>query len=136
MALIEETIRIEASIAPPGESVRDFGRGLYLTRAGTVVDDRDEALLIRSPKSYPTITALEADSPGGDIRDAGRAWFSANPHPRSLLIGNQIVVDQPCFVFGSDDRDTGANIEALGDGVSVTLGGNAVTRHQLSLIHI
>ena len=127
MALIEETIRIEASIAPPGESVRDFGRGLYLTRADTVETDPDAAVLIRSPKSYPTVTALEADSPGGDIVDAGRAWFSANPHPRSLLVGNQISVDQPSFIFGSDNRDTGANIEALGDGVSVALGGNAVT---------
>ena len=127
MALIEETIRIEATVAPPGESVRDFGRGMYLTRATTVVNDPDEAQLIRSPKSYPTITALEEDSPGGDIVDAGRAWFSANPHPRSLLIGSQIAVDQPSFIFGSDDRDTGGNIEALGDGVSVTLGGNAVT---------
>lgn len=126
MALIEETIRITATVAPPGESIRDFGRGLYLHRVSAVVTDRGEAELIRGIPAYATASALEADSPGDAIVAAGRAWFAAEPHPRNLLVGTQIAVAQPTYIFSGTPGSV-VEIEALGDTVALNLNGNAFT---------
>lgn len=123
MALIEETIRVDAQLTPTGELRREFGRGLFLHRVTAAVSDRGESELIRSVRSYATIRALESDSPGAAILAAGRAWFAAEPHPRNLLVGTNIAAAQPSYVFGGD-TGTVAEIEALGNNVALNLGGN------------
>ena len=126
MALIEETIRIDATVAPPGETVRDFGRGLFLHRVANAALNQGEAELIRTVRAFPTARALEAANPGADVVAAGRAWFSADVHPRNLLVGTQIATPQPSFIFGAPPG-TAVEIEALGDNYAMNIGGNAIT---------
>ena len=119
---ISDAVRVTARILPEGVARREFGNTLFLDYSDSVVTTRDEAVLLRSVRTYPDLDALSADAQSASVREAANIYFQQVPFPKSLLAGYVIATVQPALLFGVE-AGTLAEIEALDDGVALTLNG-------------
>lgn len=123
---VSSAVRVTARIAPTGRVRREFGRTLFVDRADAVIDELTAALRIRKVGVYATATALAEDDPSDDLEAAAEVYFQQSPYPRNLLVGTHIETAQPAFIFGSPLGSV-ADIEALGNGVTLPLNGQNIT---------
>ena len=132
MALgVGNSVIVTARIMEQGTLRRDFGRTLLINRVTTKITDKAQASLIRRVGAYSSAFALAADSPSADILKAGAVYFSQVPHPRNLLIGTIIAVEQPAYIFGQAP-EVQALITALGSGVTLELAGHEINTFDFS----
>ena len=126
MPELSDSVSVTARLSPLGAANREFGIGLYLDRVDTVQAERDEAIFIRSTPRY-TSAADAADDDGVPtaVTRAIERWFGQSPFPRNLQCGTMVAAAQPSYIFGAPGVSV-TDIEALGDGVTLTLDGNAV----------
>ena len=124
--ILSDAVRVTARLAPEGASQREFGIALYLHRVDTLQDDRADASFIRDVRQYATAAAVSADNAPDEVVEAARIYFQQSPFPRNLQTGTVIAAVQPSYIFGAGQRSVTA-IEALGNGVALSLNGNDFT---------
>ena len=122
---VGDSARVTARVVPQGQVRRDFGRTLYLTDVSGVIADRDQATLSRTVTAYGSLSDLVAAGPSASVQEAAAVYFQQVPAPGNLLLGNVVKDIQPSYVFGSEAGAV-ADIEALGNGTALVLGGNAI----------
>lgn len=123
--LLSDAVKVTARITPEGVSSREFGIGLYLHKVTTAITDREEAEFIRRVPRYANAAALADDDAPTAVRTAAGIWFQQSPFPRNFMVGTVMESPQPSLIYGTPDVSVTA-VEALGDGVSLSLNGEDV----------
>ena len=127
MPELSDSVRVTARLSPLGAANREFGIGLYLHRVDEVIEGRNEAVFIRRTPRYTSATdAADDDGIPSAVDTAIERWFGQSPFPRNLQIGTMVAAAQPSYIFSGGSVSV-SGVEALGDGVSLTLDGNGVT---------
>ena len=118
---LNDAVRVTARILPTGAVRREFGNTLFLDNGTTVVDARVAALRA-AVRSYPDLASVSADGQPQSVIDAAAIYFQQEPYPKALLVGTVVAAVQDAFILGAKPGSVAA-IEALGDNVGLTLGG-------------
>ena len=119
-----DAVMVSISLSPTGAPNRQFGEDLIIYPVTAAITERDEAVRAGTVSRYQNANALPNDVTGV-VRDAVLARFSQSPFPREVLVAAHHTVAQVARIWGGDV--TVADVEALGDGVSLTLDGNTLS---------
>ena len=121
-----DSVTVTARLAPAGAVERPYGRTLYLHHTDAGVTDPVQAQLIRDVRLYSTAAAVTSDDQPAGVRAAANVYFQQEPYPNNLMVGSTIGAAQPAMIVSGAPGSV-ADIEALGDGVALSLNGEAVS---------
>lgn len=118
---ISNVIRIDTRVAAAGTPRRDFGVGLLIT-----TDDSIPAGGSGKGRLYASLAAMQEDFDAGDALTAATVWFSADPPPKSLLVGRWASADVATTLRGGTPAGL-TDVALNASNAAFDLAGNDVT---------
>ena len=106
---ISDVVNVQVSLQNAGIPRRDFGKTLLLHEVNSVVDSVDEALMVRSVRTYNSASSAQSDT--SEVSEYANTYFAQQP--ADLVVGSVMTVGQPTIIYG--DPTSPNAIQALGD---------------------